>query len=128
MIKASKGFFLNVAFSREGRVGEPLTLVGVDLNENNVTLAFPNGEFIQIITHEREIRTAYFLKRRKIQRKLRTGKKRQELLEKYGERERNRLNDLYHKLADKIVELAEKVRWNRPRRPHGNSRFNQVLS
>ena len=47
-------------------------------------------------------------RKRKIQKKLRTGKKRKMLLEKYGERERNRLNDLYHKLAIKIVELAEK--------------------
>ena len=29
-------------------------------------------------------------------------------MEKYGEREKNRLNDLYHKLANKIVELAGK--------------------
>ncbi|NJE26939.1 transposase, partial [Thermococcus sp. MV5] len=70
--------------------------------------SLPDGEFVQIITHEREIRTGYFVKRRKIQKKLRTGKRRRELLEKYGERERNRLNDLYHKLANKIVELAEK--------------------
>ncbi|WP_143592417.1 IS200/IS605 family accessory protein TnpB-related protein, partial [Thermococcus litoralis] len=59
-------------------------------------------------THERELRTGYFVKRRKIQKKLRAGKKRGELLEKYGRRERNRLDDLYHKLANKIVELAEK--------------------
>ena len=76
--------------------------------ENNITLSLPNSEFVQIITHEREIRTGYFVKRRKIQKKLRSGKRRKELLEKYGQRERNRLNDLYHKLANKIVELAEK--------------------
>ncbi|WP_175060081.1 RNA-guided endonuclease TnpB family protein [Thermococcus sp. 2319x1] len=108
LVKTPRGVFINVVFSKEVEVGEPETLVGVDLNENNVTLSLPNGGFVQIITHEREIRTGYFVKRRKIQKKLRTGKKRKELLEKYGERERNRLNDLYHKLANKIVELAEK--------------------
>ncbi|ALV63350.1 Transposase [Thermococcus sp. 2319x1] len=108
LVKTPEGVFINVVFSREVEVGEPETLVGVDLNENNVTLSLPNGGFVQIITHEREIRTGYFVKRRKIQKKLRTGKKRKELLEKYGLRERNRLNDLYHKLANKIVELAEK--------------------
>lgn len=77
------------------------------MNENNVTLALPNGEFVQIITHEREIRTGYYLKRRKIQKKLKTGKRRKKLLRKYGERERDMFNDLYHKLANKIVELAE---------------------
>ncbi|MCD6523928.1 MAG: transposase, partial [Thermococcus sp.] len=108
IIKTPKGVFLNVVFSREVEVREPKAFVGVDLNENNVTLSLPSGEFVQIITHEREIRTGYFVKRRKIQRKIRTGKRRRELLEKYGWRERNRLDDLYHKLANKIVELAEK--------------------
>jgi len=108
LVRTPKGVFINVVFSKEVEVREPEAFVGIDLNENNVTLSLPNGEFVQIITHEREIRTGYFLKRRKIQRKIRSGKKRKELLEKYGERERNRLNDLYHKLANKIVELAEK--------------------
>ena len=107
LVRTSKGIFINVVFSKEVEIREPKTFVGVDLNENNVTLSLPNGEFVQIITHEREIRTGYYVKRRKIQKKLRAGKDRQKLLEKYGERERNRLNDLYHKLANKIVELAE---------------------
>ncbi|MHA1332476.1 MAG: RNA-guided endonuclease InsQ/TnpB family protein [Candidatus Odinarchaeia archaeon] len=107
LVRTPKGVFLNVVFSKEVEVGEPKTFVGVDLNENNVTLSLPNEEFVQIITHEREIRTGCFVKRRKIQRKIRAGKKRKELLEKYGRRERNRLNDLYHKLGNKIVELAE---------------------
>ncbi len=107
LVRTPKGVFLNVVFSKEVEVSEPKSFVGVDLNENNVTLSLPNGEFVQIITHEREIRTGYYLKRRKIQKKLRSGKRRKELLEKYGQRERNRLNDLYHKLANKIVELAE---------------------
>ncbi|MCA6212752.1 IS200/IS605 family element transposase accessory protein TnpB [Thermococcus bergensis] len=107
LVKNPKGVFLHVVFSKEVEVRESKAVVGVDLNENNVTLSLPDGNFIQIITHEREIRTGYFLKRRRIQKKLKTGKKRKELLEKYGERERNRLNDLYHKLATKIVELAE---------------------
>ena len=108
LVRTPKGVFLNVVFSKEVEVKEPKTFVGVDLNENNVTLSLPHGEFIQIITHEREIRTGYYVKRKKIQKKLRSEKRRKELLEKYGQKERNRLNDLYHKLANKIVELAEK--------------------
>ena len=108
LVRTPKGVFLNVVFSKGVEIKEPETFVGVDLNENNVTLSLPDGEFVQIITHEREIRTGYFVKRRKIQQKLRAGKRKKELLEKYGERERNRLTDLYHKLANKIVELAEK--------------------
>jgi len=108
LVRTPKGLFINVVFSKEVEVKEPEDFVGVDLNENNVTLSLPDGEFVQIVTHEREIRTGYFVKRRKIQKKLRAGKKKKKLLEKYGERERNRLNDLYHKLANKIVEVAEK--------------------
>ena len=108
LVRTPKGVFLNVVFSKEVEVKGPKTFVGVDLNENNVTLSLPNGEFVQIITHEREIRTGYYVKRRKIQKKIKAGRKRKGLLEKYGQRERNRLNDLYHKLANKIVELAER--------------------
>jgi len=108
LVRTPKGVFINVVFSKEVEVREPEAFVSIDLNENNVTLSLPNGKFVQIITHEREIRTGYFLKRRRIQKKIRAGKRRKALLEKYGERERNRLNDLYQKLANKIVELAEK--------------------
>ncbi|ASI98140.1 RNA-guided endonuclease InsQ/TnpB family protein [Thermococcus celer] len=107
LVKTSKGVFVNVVFSKEVEVGEAKSFVGVDLNENNVTLSLPDGEFVQVITHEREIRTGYYVKRRKIQKKLKAGKRREKLLEKYGGREKNRLNDLYHKIANKIVELAE---------------------
>ncbi|NJE27084.1 transposase, partial [Thermococcus sp. MV5] len=80
LVRTPRGVFINVVFSKEVEIGEPFTFVGVDLNENNVTLSLPDGEFVQIITHEREIRTGYFVKRRKIQKKLRTGKRRRELL------------------------------------------------
>ena len=108
LVRMPRGVFISVVFSKEVEVREPEAFVGIDLNENNVTLSLPNGEFVQIITNEREIMTGYFVKRKKIQKKIKAGKKRKELLERYGERERNRLNDLYRKLANKIVELAEK--------------------
>lgn len=108
IVKTSRRIFLHMVFSKELEVREPRDFVGVDLNENNVTLSLPDGESVQIVTHEREIRTGYFVKRQKIQKKLKAGRRRKELLEKYGRREMNRLNDLYHKLANKIVELAEK--------------------
>ena len=60
IIKTPKGVFINVVFSKEVEVREPKAFVGMDLNENNVTLSLPNGKFVQIITHEREIRVGYF--------------------------------------------------------------------
>lgn len=62
LVRTPKGIFINVVFSKEVEIKEHETVVGVDLNENNVTLSLPNGEFVQIITHEREIRTGYFVK------------------------------------------------------------------
>jgi len=84
----------------------PVDFVGVYLNENNVTLVLPH-EFVQIKIHEKAIRTGYFVKRKRIQKKLRAGKKRKTLLKKYGEREKNRLRDLHHKVANKIVAFVE---------------------
>ena len=108
LLRTRRGVFINVVLSREVEIRDPRDFIGVDLNENNVTISLPNGEFIQIITHEREVRTGYFLKRRRIQKKLKAGKRRIELLKKYGEREGNRIRDLYHKLANKIVDIAGK--------------------
>ena len=108
LVKAPKGVFINVVFSREVKERVAENIMTIDVNEKNVTVSLPNGEFIQIITHEREIRTGYYVKRRRIQRKLRAGKRRKILLKKYGERERNRIRDLYHKLTNKIIEIAER--------------------
>jgi len=65
-------------------------------------------DFDKTITKEKTIRTAYFLKRRKIQSKIKTGKTRRKLLAKYGEREKNRVLDVYHKVANCIVKKALK--------------------
>ena len=106
--KRGDNVFVHISFSREVDIVEPVGFVGVDLNEDNVTLSFPDGGFKKIVTNEKKIRTSYFVKRKKIQKKIRAGKKRKMLLEKYGERERNKILDLYHKVANRIVEEAEK--------------------
>ncbi len=83
-------------------------ILGVDVNENNVTVAWDSGAE-RVKTGERSIRTAYFLKRRRIQSALKAGETRERLLVKYRERERNRIADLYHKLALQIVERAIEI-------------------
>ena len=55
------------------------------------------------------IRTAYFLKRRKIQSKIRCRRVKAMVLAKYRDRERNRVLDIYHKVANKIVKIALKT-------------------
>ena len=73
------------------------------MNENNVTIA---SQFIRFETREKEIRTAYFVKRRKIQKKIKCKKARKRVLKKYRNRERNRVLDIYHKVANKIVKIV----------------------
>jgi putative transposase len=78
--------------------------IAVDINENNVAFGSEKG-IENFKTEERAIRTAYFLKRRRIQ--LRLGPRGEKLIEKYRGREQRRIEDIYHKLADKIVEKAK---------------------
>ncbi|EHP89123.1 RNA-guided endonuclease InsQ/TnpB family protein [Methanotorris formicicus] len=108
IVRKKNDYYLNVVFSKNILIKEGENVVGVDLNENNVTIA-TDENIIQIITNERTIRTSYYVKRRKIQEKIRLGDKKKELLEKYGERERNKIVDIYHKVANKIIEIAKKV-------------------
>ena len=104
LVKRGEELWLKLVFSKVVKLKEPNgKALAVDVNENNVTIASPRG-FRQITTRERPIRTAYFLKRRKIQRL--GGKVRLKLLMKYCSRERNRVTDIYHKVANRIVERA----------------------
>jgi putative transposase len=90
-------FYLNVCFSKNVELMEQNNkAIAVDINENNV--AYGSTEGIENFkTKERAIRTAYFLKRRRIQ--LRLGSRGENLMKKYKERERKRIEDIYHKLA-----------------------------
>ncbi|ADC69101.1 transposase, IS605 OrfB family [Methanocaldococcus sp. FS406-22] len=108
IVRRKDAYYLNVVFSKNVLIKEGESVVGVDLNENNVTIATTNG-IIQIITNERTVRTSYYVKRRKIQKKVENEDKKKELLEKYGNRERNKITDIYHKVVNKIIEIAKSV-------------------
>ena len=54
------------------------------------------------------IKTAYFLKRRKIQRKIMCRRVKAEVLAKYRDK-RDRVLDIYHKVANKIVKVALRI-------------------
>jgi putative transposase len=108
LVKTEKGFYLKVVFSKTvGLVGSNGVAVAVDINENNV--AFGSMERVRNIkTGERAIRTAYFLKRRRLQSKPRLNEK--PLLAKYSGRERRRIEDIYHKIANQIVTAAKEAK------------------
>lgn len=86
----------------------PKGWVAIDINESNVTGISTNPHILRVNTNLREIRSTYFEKRRRIQKLSKdrplTAKK---LLEKYSGREKNRVKDLCHKVAKKIVEFSK---------------------
>jgi len=108
LVKGEDGLYLKVVFSKTvGLVGSNGVAVAVDINENNV--AFGSMERVRNIkTGERAVRTAYFLKRRKLQSKPRLNEK--PLLAKYSGRERRRVEDIYHKAANQVIAAAKEAK------------------
>ena len=104
IVKRGDELYLKAVFSREVEIYEPDgRAVAVDINENNVTFG-SEKRIEKIVTKERAIRTAYFLKRRRIHSKPRLNEK--PILRKYKGREWRRIKEIYHKVADKIIKVA----------------------
>jgi putative transposase len=108
LVKSEDGFYLKAVFSKTVELAESNgKAIAVDMNENNA--AFGSMEhFRNVETGERAIRTAYFLKRRRLQSKPRLNEK--PLMAKYRGRERRRVEDIYHKLANQIVDEAKELK------------------
>jgi len=108
LVKNEDGFYLKVVFSRAVELTEVNgKAIAVDINENNV--AFGSEEHVSNIkSGEKVIRTAYFLKRRRLQSKPRLNEK--TLLAKYRGREHRRIEQIYHKLANQIIEEAKELK------------------
>ena len=97
-----------VPFRKEIDLTNPNDWIAIDINETNVTGVNSKGEFFQVDTSEvKSIHHTYFERRRKIQRKVSGRKTRKNLLVKYGNREKNRVRDELHKIANVIVEKAK---------------------
>ena len=105
LVKKGDDLYLKVVFSKTVELAEVnKKAIAVDVNENNV--AFGSTERIDNKeTGERAIRTAYFLKRRRLQSKPRLNEK--PLLAKYRGRERRRAEAIYHEAANQIVTKAK---------------------
>ncbi|MEM2150825.1 MAG: transposase [Candidatus Bathyarchaeia archaeon] len=125
-----------VPFRKDVDLSNPDDWIAIDINESNVTVVSTNPHIIQFKTNLREIRSAYFEKRRRIQMlskyKPVTSKR---LIAKYSKREKNRVKDLCHKVSKKIVEFAkesgfgiimEDLKWMRKRIKYGK-RMNRRL-
>ena len=88
LVLGDNGLYLNVSFSQMVMLPELSTsarVVAVDVNEN--VIVYSNNDFVERLeTNEGIIRTRYFLKRRRIQTRIRGRGLRRRLLEKYDGR------------------------------------------
>jgi len=83
-------------------------VIAIDINEN--VIVYGNNDFIERFeTNEGIVRTRYFLKRRRIQLKVRGKQLRKRLLEKYRGREWQRIREIYYRAARKIINKAKEV-------------------
>ncbi len=97
-----------IPFKKATAQVEPRGWIAVDVNETNVTAVSTDSHVLRFETNLREIRSAYFEKRRRIQElSKRKPKTSERLMAKYSERERNRVRDLLHKLSRRLVEFAK---------------------
>ena len=87
-------------------LSEPKGFVAVDVNEDNITYVTSDGKAAKIYLGIKRLREIYHQKKTKIQREVR-GKKRDELLRKYGERETNRIKDILHKATRFIADTLK---------------------
>ena len=100
---------VNIAFSREVELFNPLGYVGMDVNERNATASATDGwhhkfdelgEVVELKERYREIRANIA---RETRGDRRTAKK---LLAKYGRRESDRTTSRLHKVSSEIVDYA----------------------
>jgi len=111
LVLRDDGIYLNVSFSRTIILPEPdanTRVVAVDVDEN--VIVYGNEDFVERFeTNEGIIRTRYFLKRRRIQSKIRGRELQRRLLEKYRGREWRRIRETYYKAAKEIINKAKEI-------------------
>jgi len=111
VLKDDGNLYLNVVFRQTivlPEINTDAKVIAIDINENVVV--YGNDDFIERFeTNEGIIRTRYFLKRRKIQTKIRGRGLRARLLEKYRGHEWRRIREIYHRAAKEIINKAREV-------------------
>jgi len=111
VLKDDNSLYLYVTFRQTVTLPEisaDAKVIAVDVNEN--AIVYGNDEFIERFeTNEGIIRTRYFLKRRRIQSRIRGRGLRARLLEKYKGREQCRIKEIYYRAAKEIIGKAREV-------------------
>jgi putative transposase len=108
VLRDDGNLYLNVAFRQAVTLPEidaDAKVIAIDINEN--AIVYGNNEFTERIeTNEGIVRTRYFLKRRRIQSKVRGKELRRKLLGKYRGREWRRIREIYYRAAKEIIGKA----------------------
>jgi len=111
VLKDDGNLYLNVVFRRAvvlPEISADAKIIAIDINENVVV--YGNNEFVERFeTNEGIIRTRYFLKRRRIQSKIRGRGLRARLLGKYRGREWRRIKEIYYKAVKRIIDKAKEA-------------------
>jgi putative transposase len=111
VLRDDGNLYLNVAFRQAvtlPEMGADAKVIAVDVNEN--AIVYGNDDFIERFeTNEGIIRTRYFLKRRRIQSKIRGRRLRARLLGKCKGREWRRIREIYYRAAKEIISKAREV-------------------
>ena len=109
-IVVDKEIYLHLTLSRSVVNPKPReNKLIIDVNEETIDclLVTKDEAILFRIKHDvKKIRTNYRRIRRNIQKKVKNERKRNELLAKYGERERNRVNDRIKKISSLITDLC----------------------
>jgi putative transposase len=111
VLKDDGNLYLNVVFRQTivlPEINTDAKVIAIDINENVVV--YGNDDFIERFeTNEGIIRTRYFLKRRRIQSKIRKRELQARLLGKYKGREWRRVREIYYNVAKKIIGKAKEA-------------------
>jgi putative transposase len=111
VLRDDGSLYLNVAFRQTvmlPEMGADAKVIAVDVNEN--VIVYGDNDFTERFeTNEGILRTRYFLKRRRIQSKIRGRGLQAKLLEKYRGREWHRVREIYYRVAKEIIGKAREI-------------------
>jgi len=101
---------VSISFSKETAEIEPCGYIGIDTNLNNVTIALSNGEISAYdLSTATRIKVAYREVKRHFKRSdVRIGR---QLFRKYGEKQRNKVNQILHHVSKEIVKKAKEKKF-----------------
>jgi len=93
-----------LCFEKKQETAEPKSKVALDINERNVTSMNEKQAKVYDLTKVLTTHYAYYLKRKRIQEKVKNRKLRKELLKKYSGKEKRKVEWLLHNVSKRIVE------------------------